>query len=514
VRRRITILVGVVVVLPVLAAFLLDRPPVLEIAPGADLQAALDAAPAGAVVELAPGRHPGPVVVRKELTLRGAPGALVVAPRHARAAVGIASDDVTLGPLGIRGGSSGLIVRDANDVRVDGVTVRDSVLHGVEIVDASAHLFDVEVAALSHPMAQGIEVRNSDGRPDTLIEHSSVSGGQEGIVSHVSEVVVVDNVISGTTMRGITITEMSDGVVARNQLTGLRGAALYCGDMSRCEFSENVAPTVARGDLGRSTEGWGLVVTYHAVASTEEDQVLGASGAILTSIGGHLRNDSPLDPRASLGAFLPIALATASASAALLLAFLALRPFASRLDRVPRRSLKLVGGPALGMLALAGLGVQTFHMVEHALQVFRVRIDQIPSRGGIVGPRVEAEWVHFTYNALVLAGVVLFLVARSRGWRPPGRVVLGDRFLLVAVAAQGYHFVEHSAKLAQHIQTGAKVNQGLVGGFVDLVLLHFAINLTVYLAMVAAAIAYAPPSRLGGRLRVAAPGRARALHRA
>jgi hypothetical protein len=511
VRRRAAI-AGSLVLLLALVAFFLTRPVVVEVRPGADLQAVLDAAPPGAVVELAAGEYPGPLVVSKELTLRGDPDVVVVAPKDASAAITVTADGTTLGPLNVRGGDSGVIVREAEGVRVDGVTVRGSVLHGIELVDASAHLFRVDVAGLTHRMAQGIEVRNSDGRPDTSIEHSTVRGGQEGIVSHVSEVVVVDNVVSDTTMRGIAITEMSDGVVARNRLSDLRGAALYCGDMSRCEFRDNVATTVAPGDLGRSTEGWGLVVTYHAVASSQGDQIVGASGTTLTSLGGHLREDSPLDPRAGASALLPIALAMGSAMAALYLVFLLVRPVASRLARTRELSLRSISAPAIGLLAVAGLAVQTFHMIEHALQVFRVRIDQVPSRGGIVGPRVEAEWIHFIYNALVLLGVVLFLVARSRGWRPPGRVALGDRLLLVAAAVQGYHFVEHSAKLAQHIQTGAKVNEGLVGGFVDLVLLHYAINLTVYLAMIGAGLAYSLPPSSAKPLRVAAAGRVRTAH--
>jgi hypothetical protein len=55
---------------------------------------------------------------------------------------------------------------------------------------------------------------------------------------------------------------------------------------------------------------------------------------------------------------------------------------------------------------------------------------------------------------------------------------------------QGYHVLEHTAKLAQHIATGAKVNPGLLGGHVDLVWFHFAINLTVYAAFLGACVCY------------------------
>ncbi len=53
---------------------------------------------------------------------------------------------------------------------------------------------------------------------------------------------------------------------------------------------------------------------------------------------------------------------------------------------------------------------------------------------------------------------------------------------------QGWHAIEHIAKITQHITTGAKVNPGLIGGYFDLVWFHFTINLVVYGLCVAAAL--------------------------
>lgn len=486
--------------------------PTVTVAASDDLQATLDAAPEGAVVVLEAGNHRGDVRVDRPLTIRGLPGARVVAEADAAAAITVVADGTVIEDLAVRGASTGVVVREAQGVIVRDVVVGGSNLHGIEVIDAAAHIAAARIDALRHPMAQGIEVRNSDGRPDTIVERSVISGGQEGIVSHVSEVLVRDNHVSGTTMRGITITEMSDGVVQRNTIAGATGAGLYCGDMSRCEFSENDVRSIASGSGGRSTDGWGAVVTYHAVASTEDDRLSGEAGALFTSIGGHVRDDSPLDPAASTSTWLPVVAATSLAGLSVWLVYRLGRRLAVKLDNpvrgAPRRSALLKPG-GVWPLVLGGLAVQTFHMTEHGLQVFRVRVDQIPSRGGIVGPAVEAEWVHFVYNAAVLLAIAFIAVARARGWRPPGGLLVGDRFLVAALVIQGYHALEHAAKLGQHLVSGAKVNPGLAGEVVDLVLFHYAINLAVYVSLIGATLAYAMPVLTQLKERIPQRGRRR-----
>lgn len=64
---------------------------------------------------------------------------------------------------------------------------------------------------------------------------------------------------------------------------------------------------------------------------------------------------------------------------------------------------------------LVGVTVQSFHMVEHVLQVVRVFGLGAPSRGGLLGPMVDSEWVHFTYNAAVLIGLLVIVGAPARG---------------------------------------------------------------------------------------------------
>ena len=467
---------------------------VVHVGPGDPLQSAIDRSRPGSRVVLGAGTYEGPVTIDRTVEVVAEPGAVLAVAPDSDAALTVTADGVRVEGLTTTGGDTGIRVREVDGVELEDVSVKRAAMHGIEIIDASASVAGAEVADPRDPFAQGIEVRNADGRADSSIADSVVSGGQEGIVSHVSEVAVTNNVVTGTSLRAITITEMSDGVVHGNTIRDVAGAGLYCGDMSRCEFRDNVVEGVDATPLGRSTEGWGLVVTYHAAASSSGDLLEGRAGPVFTSIGGHMRERTPLELGAGLGALLPVALATGAALLAMVLVLVASkRPALILTARSGRRRSR--AGWILPV-AVAGLIVQTFHMIEHGLQVFRVRVDGVPSRGGLVGPVVEAEWIHFIYNGLVVAGLVAVVLARSRGWTPPGRIAGADRLLLTAAVIQSYHFVEHSVKLAQHVVGGAKVNPGIAGRFLDLVLFHYAINLAVYLACLGAGLLYASRRRL------------------
>jgi parallel beta-helix repeat protein len=472
---------------------------IINVKPGARLQSVLHDAPNGATVVLGPGVHRGPVIVDHSLTLRGVPAARLIAPAGAEAVLSVSASGVRLQDLTVLGGVSGISIREANNVSVDAVVVGGAKLQGIEVVDASAYITGARVEQLTSSYAQGIEVRNSDGRPDTVIEDSLVTGGQEGIVSHVSEVTFRNNLVSGTTMRGIAVTEMSDGTVESNRVHDAAGTGLYCGDMSRCAFSNNQVGPVSAGDGGLSSAGWGLVVNYHATASSNGDALTGAAGTRADFVDSRFVAESPLESGEGWLALGPTAVAIAAAlgglAVAVLIAGHILRRtrVAARLSpqgEIPRSPRAQGISRAVWAALWLGIGVQGFHMYEHVLQVYRVHFDGVPGRGGLAGPAADAEVVHFVYNAAVLAMLVVVAVARTRGWAPSGNARLGDRLMGGAVIVQSYHMTEHSAKLVQHVVTGAKVNPGFLGNYIDLVWLHFSINLTVYAGFVGACLAY------------------------
>ena len=412
----------------------------------------------GAVLVLAPGRH-RPFEVRAPVTVRAAPGAFVA------------------------GGGSGVVVRETDDVVLDGLVVVGAELHGIEVVDASASIEGCRIEQLASPFAQAIEIRNTNSRPRSSVRRCEVTGGQEGIVSHVSRVEVVDNVVRGTTMRGIAVTEMSEGLVAGNVVTDVAGVGLFCGDMSHCELRDNEVTGVedaGRGSLSHS--GHAVSAAYYSTMRLRGNELSATAAVPVGVYTGSIRTDRfPLSvwPPGWQGGLpsVPIAL---GAVACLALVRLATQPLlASWSRRHPRTGRAIATGPALTATILGGFAIQSFHMVEHLVQVWQVFVAQSPSRSGLVGASADVEWVHFGFNVLVLAFLVqVWRIGRQGAWLAGGGGAAA--WFAAAVFVQGLHLVEHSAKLWQHLTLGIDPAPGIVGALVDLVWLHFAVNTAVW----------------------------------
>ncbi|MFN2587857.1 MAG: nitrous oxide reductase family maturation protein NosD [Actinomycetota bacterium] len=458
--------------------------PVVTVAAGDDVQAALDAAPAGATVRLGSGTHRGPLAIDRTVTLEGEAGAQVVAPPDAGAAVHVTARGVRIEGLKVFGGWTGIDLDDAPGAVVRRVSVVGSDAQGIRVYKADALLEVVSVAGLKDPHAQGIEVLSA---PGVVVRDSAVTGGKIGIVAHLSDTLFEDNVVSGTSLAAIVMREMGSGVARRNTVRDATGAGLYCGDMARCEFEDNSVEHVAGAPGARSAAGWGLVVNYRAVASSAGDELAGAAGEAVALSHSRIVPESPLERGEPAGAAAWGALSTLVALAVLGALYLVARRVLPPARGAGRHAAATSAGIAL---LLAGVAVQSFHMLEHVVQLSRVFADGVPSRGALLGSVVDTEWVQLVYNGAVLAGLVLVLYLRRRGWSPRGSNDVGDRLVTAVALLQGYHFVEHAAKMFQHVTTGAKVNPGILGDEVNLVLLHFGLNAAVYLGFVAATVAY------------------------
>jgi nitrous oxidase accessory protein len=83
----------------------------IEVAPGASLQATIAAAAAGDVLHLAPGRYEGPALINKALTLEGEPGAIIDG-KNAGSVVVIDVPDATIRNLTVTG--SGIRLDELN----------------------------------------------------------------------------------------------------------------------------------------------------------------------------------------------------------------------------------------------------------------------------------------------------------------------------------------------------------------------------------------------------------------
>lgn len=486
-RSGVIILLGLLLLIAT-ATLILDRREVVVVGPTESLSEAVAAAPSGAIVRLEPGSHDGPVVISRPLTIEG-PGARITAAFDAESVLAVRADGVTVRDIEIGGGTDGISVEHSRGVTLEGLTVRDAELHGILIAGSRAHVTESKVTDLRSRYGQALELFDS---PHSVVENSEFVGRQEGIATFLSMgVLIEDNRVSGTTLRALAVNEMSSAVVSGNVVEDVRGAGLYCGDMSHCAFSDNSVEGVAPGNGGKSSAGYGLVVQYHALASSENDRLQGDAGPSATFIESRIVASSPLELGRGWATIAPGAIAAAVGIVVLVLAGLLATPLRKRLlDPDRARSTRPFPREVVAFALLLGLVVQGFHMLEHFIQVFRVHADGVPSRGGIVGPAVDAEWIHFAYNGAVFLFLVTIVVARRRGWRPAGNVAVGDGLLVAAALVQGYHVVEHSVKVAQHVITGAKVNPGLLGQEVNLVWLHFAINLAVYVAFVGACACY------------------------
>ncbi|HEX2296851.1 MAG TPA: right-handed parallel beta-helix repeat-containing protein, partial [Actinomycetota bacterium] len=453
--------------------------PHVEVPAGTDAQAVIDRAPAGATVELGPGTHQGPLEVHETLRLVGE-DAEVVAPLDADAALHVTAPGVVVEGLSVTGGWTGVDLDDAGGAVLRDVEVSGADAQGVRVYKASALLEDVSVAGLRDPHAQGIEVLSA---PDVVVRESHVTGGKVGIVGHLSDTVFERNVVTGTSLAGVVIREMGTGIARDNVVRDATGAGLYCGDMSRCAFERNVVEGVGAAPGGRSAEGWGLVVNYRATASSESDALAGAAGETVALSHSRIVAESPLELGEPLGAIALGASSTFLGLLVLAVLYLAARRLAPAVAR--GGSVAPAAGAGIALL-LVGAVIQSFHMLEHVVQLSRVYADGVPSRGALVGSLVDTEWVHLVYNAAVLAGLGSVLHLRRRGWTAGGNDRLGDRLVLAVGLLQGYHVVEHVVKVIQHETTGAKVNPGLLGNEMNLVLLHFGLNAAVYLGFVAA----------------------------
>ena len=114
-------------------------------------------------------------------------------------------------------------------------------------------------------------------------------GGTEGIVTNGANIHLEDNRVSGTSLRGISMTEMSMGDIEDNVVRGALGIGIFCGDYSHCDIEGNrVEGTRADPAGGRSRAGWDVVSHYYAHA-TVGDNKLGRGAQ--TFVGASIHRD-------------------------------------------------------------------------------------------------------------------------------------------------------------------------------------------------------------------------------
>lgn len=183
----------------------------LAVQPGDDLQKVVREAAAGDLVLLAPGRHAGPVVVDKPLTLRGGGGAAAE----------------TL----LEGSGEGSVIKiTAPDVRIEGLTIRGS---GKDTPGMDAGVLATRTA--HRALVRGNRFEGNlfgvylHGAAGSLVEDNVIRGRQDVRLSEAGNGVSIWNA-PGARVVGNDIAEVRDGIFVntskRNAFEGNRFARL------------------------------------------------------------------------------------------------------------------------------------------------------------------------------------------------------------------------------------------------------------------------------------------------
>ena len=223
------------------------------------------------VVRLEAGVHEGPLVLDYSQRLVGEPGAIV------RGGIVVTADDVTVRDVTVVGGEIGVEVDGAERVLLDGVKVLWAELDGINVRRGTVTIRDCVIREPIGSHSQGIDISFSFDLGPSVVERCTVTGGMEGIVTHFARALVRDNLVSETSLRAITLTEMSMADVEGNAVEDALGVGIFCGDYSVCRIEENsVSGTAADVESGdRTRMGFGILSHYGAEATLHDNRLRG-----------------------------------------------------------------------------------------------------------------------------------------------------------------------------------------------------------------------------------------------
>ncbi|HWB23239.1 MAG TPA: right-handed parallel beta-helix repeat-containing protein [Gaiellaceae bacterium] len=221
------------------------------------------------VVHLAAGVHQGPLVITRREILVGEPGAIV------RGGIVIRSNDVTVKNVTVVGGENGITVNSVRGTVLDGVSVSGAKLDGIHVRLAGIMIKNCTVDMHGNSLGQGIDIAYNMDLGMSMVEGCTVIGGMEGITTHSSMTDIVHDKVSGTELRGISVTEMSMGTVMDNEVSGALGIGIYCNDRSMCMIEHNtVLDTRADVASGNPTRrGFGVLASFQSQASLRGNQL-------------------------------------------------------------------------------------------------------------------------------------------------------------------------------------------------------------------------------------------------
>lgn len=214
----------------------------------------------------------GPIVIRHAQTLVGGivKGGIVIEASH-----------VTLKNVTVIGGENGIDVEDSSHVMLDGVRVLGVSMDGIHVRRSSVMIDDCKITAPSGPWVQGVDISFSMDKQMSMVNGCTIVGTREGIVTHMSMVDVTHNHIGASTLRGITMGEMSMGSITNNDVLDALGVGIICLDHSQCEIRHNTVAgtrTDPGGDASRA--GVAIEAHFYAHADVRDNTVLASPGGV------------------------------------------------------------------------------------------------------------------------------------------------------------------------------------------------------------------------------------------
>lgn len=223
------------------------------------------------VVHLSAGVHQGPLVIKHREVLVGEPGAVV------RGGIVVRASGVTIKNVSVVGGDNGISVENVRNTVLDGVSVAGAKLDGIHVRLAGVVIKNCRIDMLGNPVGQGIDISFNMNMGMSMVEGCTLVGGMQGITTHSSMTDIVGNQISRTTLQGISVTEMSMGMVMNNQIRRARGVGIYCNDRSICSIRRNtVIDTQPDRSGDRTRRGFGVLASFWSEADLSQNE-LGAN---------------------------------------------------------------------------------------------------------------------------------------------------------------------------------------------------------------------------------------------
>ena len=234
------------------------------------------------VVYLAAGVHQGPLVITRREVLVGDPGAVV------RGGIVIRANGVTVKNVAVVGGENGITVERVHGTVLDGVSISGSKLDGIHVRLAGVVIKNCTVDMLGNSLGQGIDISYNMDMGMSMVEGCTITGGMEGITTHSSMSDIMRNSVSRTTMRGISVTEMSMGMVMDNVVRDARGIGIWCNDRSMCMIERN---TVLGTRPDAAGHAFGVLASFQSEANLWENQLGENPVAFSANIDSEIQRD-------------------------------------------------------------------------------------------------------------------------------------------------------------------------------------------------------------------------------